>query len=166
MVCLSLQATMACAGTFELLPSGATPLPTDDDPSTRLLAGPTRLAYDYRLAAPALGVGPETVSAGSTSHSAEVPLLRLQAPGLREGPLRFQRADVSLSVATGPAAIGPRQARAGAGPVGMDLREAKGPVSPMSFGSVLRFDMAQGAQVALRFKGGRLGLQYRVPFSL
>lgn len=170
-VCSLTWACAACAATFELS-SGASIVSADlveDDPSVRILTG-RPLPLDFELASSPTALESQNAARAALgwTYRAEdaqpVSVLRwsLALPGA--GPWRSARAYVGLA-SGGQTATALRQWRPAAGVV-MDLRGTTGWPQQMSLGSALRFDMADGAQVALRFKGGRLGVQYRLQFSL
>jgi hypothetical protein len=52
------------------------------------------------------------------------------------------------------------------GGVTIELRPASSPLSGLSMGSMLRWQMRDGGQMALRLRGKRLSLQYGLSFSL
>lgn len=52
------------------------------------------------------------------------------------------------------------------GGVTVELRPASSPLAGLGLGSMLRWQLRDGAQMALRLRGGRLSLQYGLSFSL
>lgn len=168
---------VAGAAAFELLPGEATPTLASEveDPSVRILTGAT-VPLDFRLSAPGAAGLAEPAAPNLAVRAAlgwstpvedlpptSVMRLWLNLPA-GNGPTRSTQAFVSLGTGTPGAALS-RQWRPSAGVV-MNLRSAGGWTQQMSLGSMLRFDMTDASQVALRFKGGRLGVQYRLQFDL
>lgn len=145
-----------------------------DDPSVRILAGHAPLPLQFALVS--RDDGASAWPALSTAHPlpwlvtpdtpAPTPALRLWMPlSVAARSVRFTQAYFHLGGGAGPNPGDAGQWRPGAGVV-MRLGAAPGMLQQMSLGSVFRLDMGTGSQVALRLKGGRLGVQYRLQFSL
>lgn len=147
-----------------------------EDPSLRILARTQALPLNFALVQPSQAwaawspetLGPVTapgaLAAGLPAPTSEEPFMRLWIPLNDNGQrLRLTHAFVNL---TRPVyADGDRQLRPSAGVV---MRLGSGPayLQQLSLGSVFRLNVGEGAQLALRLRGGRLGLQYRLQFNL
>lgn len=168
-----LSCAAAQAGDFELLTGAVGEEPAREDPSVRILAGHLPMALDFALGAAVRGepgAPDETAMAvqrswrqGASWEDRPV-AVRLWLQWLDAGPLRSTRAYVTLAT-TPSTTFSQREWHPGAGVV-MNFGGSKGLLQQMSLGSMLRFDVAPGSQVALRFKGGRMGVQYRMQFTL
>lgn len=148
-----------------------------EDPSVRILARTQSLALNFSLvsqdevwaawsadtaAASAAGLGARLPTQSMPLGSE--PVMRLWIPLADHGQrLRLTHAFVNL---TRPGYVGgDLQVRPSAGVV-MHLGGGPTYLQQLSLGSVFRLNTGQGSQLALRLRGGRLGLQYRLQFNL
>lgn len=147
-----------------------------DDPSLRIMVGTQSLPLSFSLiqresewgAWADASFGPVmprgALARGLPPVEAVEPAVRLWIPMHGSGQrMRFTHAYVNLSRPT--LSDGDLQVRPGAGVV-MQLGGSTGYLQQLSLGSVFRLNMGEGSQVALRLKGGRLGVQYRLQFNL
>jgi hypothetical protein len=147
-----------------------------EDPSLRILARTHALPLNFALVAASdawAAWSPEPRGAAATSvalaaglplQASDEPFMRLWIPLSTSGQrLRLTHAFVNL-IRPGYA-DGDMQWRPSAGVV---MRLGSGPayLQQLSLGSVFRLNVGEGAQLALRLRGGRLGLQYRLQFTL
>lgn len=161
---------------YGLHPDVAGPPGVHDDPSLRIMVGTRSLPLSFALIQPqgewgawadaSLGpvLPPTALARGLPPLAAAEPTMRLWIPVQDNGQrLRLTHAYVNL---TRPSfQDGDLQVRPGAGVV-MQLGSGNGYLQQLSLGSVFRLNMGEGSQVALRLKGGRLGVQYRLQFNL
>lgn len=161
---------------YALQPESSGNAALHDDPSLRIMVGTQSLPLSFSLiqresewgawADASLGpVMPRgALAPGLPAPAAVEPTVRLWIPMQDSGQrMRFTHAYVNLSRPT--LNDGDLQVRPGAGVV-MQLGGSTGYLQQLSLGSVFRLNMGEGSQVALRLKGGRLGVQYRLQFNL
>lgn len=161
---------------YALQPNAGDGVQLSDDPSLRIMVGTRSVPLSFSLIKPESDWGawadaslgpvlpPGGLAPGLPPRATTEPTMRLWIPMQDSGQrLRFTHAYVNL---TRPSfADGDLQVRPGAGVV-MQLSSRKGYLQELSLGSVFRLNMSEGSQVALRMKGGRLGVQYRLQFNL
>lgn len=161
---------------YGLQPDAAGPPALHDDPSLRIMVGTRSLPLSFSLIQPqgewgawadaSLGpvLPPNALARGLPPLANAEPTMRLWIPVQDNGQrMRFTHAYVNLTRPTFQ--DGDLQVRPGAGVV-MQLGSGNGYLQQLSLGSVFRLNMGEGSQVALRLKGGRLGVQYRLQFNL
>jgi len=109
-------------------------------------------------------VPPGALARGLPAPAMAEPTMRLWLPvqDLGNPRLRFTHAYVNLSRPTFH--NGDLQVRPGAGVV-MQLGSGTNYLQQLSLGSVFKLNMGDGS-LALRLRGGRMGVQYRMQFSL
>lgn len=161
-----------CARGYSLAPDEEPGAWSFDDPAVRILVGQP-LPLSFALAsqdndwAPWPSALPRPLPLpGRFSETPSEPGVRLWLPVTagERSRVRLTHAYVHLGQPAWNDADH-RVVRPGAGFV-MQLGRAPGHLQQVALGSVFRLDMGAGSQVSLRLRGGRLGVQYRLQFSL
>lgn len=157
---------------YSLTPDDQSVPPSFDDPAVRILVGQQPLPLTFVLvsqdndwapwpsALPRLAPPAGRFSPAPAEHGVR---LWLPVTDADRSPFRLTQAYVHLGQPAWNDAD--HRVRPGAGFV-MQLGRAPGHLQQLALGSVFRLDMGAGSQVTLRLRGGRLGVQYRVHFSL
>lgn len=168
--------TGASVYALQPVPAGAIPAALPFDAALRIMVGTRSLPLTFSLiqresewgawADAPVGpvVPPGALARGLPAPAMAEPTMRLWLPmqDLGNPRLRFTHAYVNLSRPTFQ--DGDLQVRPGAGVV-MQLGSGTNYLQQLSLGSVFKLNMGDGS-LALRLRGGRMGVQYRMQFNL